>query len=412
MLAWSGMSLAGGLALPEQSVTYLGTAYAGPGSAAEDASTNFGNAAGLTRLRGEQVVVGGLINLPDTSLKVQSATSAGTGAALGSGTTRPRNNSFIPAFHYSNRINEQWATGVSVVTTFGSKTNYKEQSIARYIATRSEMMTINVGPSLAYRVNEGFSIGGGLDALYVSTVLKSRLNTTGIQADLDGFTQSTASRMGLGYHIGGLQTLSEKTRFGLHYRSKIDVNAQGINQTQLNANAPVTTQNVKGRLIFPESVTLSGHHDLNEKWAVMGDIQWTHWSRFKNLILNFESTPSQLIMLQNYKNSYRTAVGGSYQYDEKWRFKFGGSYEQRSTNDIGRSIYIPDQSQIVSAVGVQYRLTKKMALDLGYAHIFYKKATINTQPPTVVGGPPAAQSLQGTLKHQINAFGLQLTWDL
>ncbi len=405
---WSAVSLAGGFQIPLQNVTNLGTAYAGTASLAEDASTGFWNAAGLTRLHGEQSVVGGIITIPSTKLHVSSATST-TNVPLAAGDVRPSNKAFIPSMHYSKKINDRWAFGLSAVTTFGSKTNYKADSVARYIATHSEMMAVNAGPSAAYRFDNGLSLGGGLDLLYVSTQSSSALETTHT-LNSDGFTKSIVSRSGLGYHMGLLQEMSDATRLGAQYRSKIRIKAKGDSTTQQTASMPVTTQGTWSNIDFPEYVVLSAYHDLNDKWAVMSDLQLTHWSKFKTLAFNFDDGTT-LTAPQNYKNNYRIAVGGIYQYDQQWRFKMGGSFEKRATQDIGRSIFIPDQDQIVPALGVQYRLNKRMAIDLAYAHVFYKKANIH-QAGHMGGNPASAATIKGTMRHQINSIGAQLTWDL
>src|SRR5689334_12872437 len=49
---------ASGFALNEQSVSGMGAGFAGRSSSAEDASTVFGNPAGMSRLKREQVSVG------------------------------------------------------------------------------------------------------------------------------------------------------------------------------------------------------------------------------------------------------------------------------------------------------------------------------------------------------------------
>ncbi len=404
---WSTASLAGGLGLPLQSATQTGTAFAGAGSEAIDAGTGFWNSAGLTRLKGKQLVAGGFLNVPSTMLHVSSATS-NQGVHLTPASARPSNSAFIPFLHYSQKINDRWAYSLNAITTFGSKTNYKDNSVARYVAARSEMMAINMGPSLAYRFDHGFSLGGGVDALYVSAQLASKLNITDTLAN-DGFAKTTVSRTGFGYHVGLLQELSERTRLGAQYRSKIHIKGKGDATTQLMPTLPITNKRVSGTIDFPEYVLLSAYHDVSEKWALMSDLQLTHWSTFKNLVFNFEDGTS-LNAPQNYKNNYRFAVGGAYQFDDTWRFKMGGSYETRATQTIGRSIFIPDQDQIVPAVGVQYRLNKRMAVDLAYAHLFFKKADINQSAP--VGTPPSSANVTGDMRHQINCIGMQLTWDL
>lgn len=49
---------ASGFALNEQSISGMGTGFAGRSSSADDASTVYGNPAGMARLKGQQVTVG------------------------------------------------------------------------------------------------------------------------------------------------------------------------------------------------------------------------------------------------------------------------------------------------------------------------------------------------------------------
>ncbi|MEG2392895.1 MAG: outer membrane protein transport protein, partial [Pseudomonas sp.] len=49
---------ASGFALNEQSVSGMGTGFAGRSSSADDASTVFGNPAGMARLEGQQITGG------------------------------------------------------------------------------------------------------------------------------------------------------------------------------------------------------------------------------------------------------------------------------------------------------------------------------------------------------------------
>src|SRR3990172_2899098 len=59
MLVMSGTAAASGFALTEQSGSGLGNAYAGGAAGAEDASTIFFNPAGLSQIKGRQLVVAG-----------------------------------------------------------------------------------------------------------------------------------------------------------------------------------------------------------------------------------------------------------------------------------------------------------------------------------------------------------------
>ncbi len=415
-----GSALLFGITLPawssafqmlEQNVSNMGTSYAGTAALAEDASTNHYNTAGLTHLNNEQLVVGGVLLLPHTSLNVTKATTTfGAPLSPSSGNIRPSNDALLPLLHYAKRINDRWMFGFSADVPFGSKINYPNNALPRYSNTRSEMKTVDLAPSLAYEFDHGFSLGAGVDFLYMLVKSDLRIGTGNL--DTDGLSESTADNWGVGYHIGGLYEVDDYTRFGIQYHSKITVKTKGYTVTQYPVFLPATRKGNKADVHLPEYATLSAYHAFDEKWAIMADLAWTHWKQYKQLIIKFDDN-TQLINNENYKNSYRVSVGGTYQYNELWRFRFGVMFDESPVPDANRNLFIPNQNQIVPAIGAQYRICKNIALDFGYAHVFFKKDNnLNVPAPTAVNTTQGLQNVQGSIKNRLDAVGLQLTWDI
>ncbi|MCF6178066.1 MAG: outer membrane protein transport protein, partial [Geopsychrobacter sp.] len=69
-------AFASGFAITEQSVSGLGSAFAGIAASAEDASTVYFNPAGMTLIKGQQIVAGAHIIVPSADFHVDSAVSA------------------------------------------------------------------------------------------------------------------------------------------------------------------------------------------------------------------------------------------------------------------------------------------------------------------------------------------------
>lgn len=408
-----------GFALAEQNVSSLGTAYAGAASIAEDASTGYYNAAGLTRLREEQIALSGVWIGTSSSVKATRSTATFSDPLTvqpGVGTVKPKGDAaLVPGLHYANRLSDSWVFGLNITSPFGLKTKYKIDSLARYTATRSELNTINIGPSLAFAFQNGFSFGAGVDAMYVTAKLDSQVGIGTLNND--GFLQNTASNWGLGYHAGLLYEFTECTRLGLNYRSMIKVRPKGESVFQfLPGGVAETRLGVRTRVKLPESATASLYHAFNDQWAIMADVTWTHWTRFKTLSLRYIDDGSRLTYLENFKNAVRSSLGISYQWDECLRLRVGSAFDKTPTKDAYRSIRIPDQNRIWGAVGAQYRFSKCFALDVGYAHLFFKKAHINEAAPTLMRGKllntQPAQNFTGTGKARADLIGIQLTWDL
>ena len=402
---------AGAFQIETQNASNLGTAYAGAASMATDASTGFYNPAGLTRLGAEQIAFSGVLINSRTTVTPASAktTQGGDFPALSS---KSNGYSLIPGLHYAKRINDNWVFGFNVATPFGLKNNYKPDSGVRYMATRSALKTVDASPSLAYDFNNGFSLGAGVDAMYIIAKLDTRISNPR-PGNADGLIENTASRMGLGWHVGALYEFNEGTRVGLSYRSQVHARLKGDSIKEI-PGILASSQGVSSDVKIPETVTLSLYHDINDKWAVMADAFWTHWKRFDQIVLKFADQTMQATP-ENYKDRIRVALGAAYRYDEQWKFSVGTAADRTPVQEANRNVRLPDQNRYWGAVGAQYRFNKNLALDLGYAHIFSKNANINDKAPAATPSTPLTQGQQqltGTGRSKADLMGVQLTWDI
>ncbi len=415
-------TFAAGFQIQEQSAAGLGTAYAGVGSIAEDASTAFYNSAGLTRLNEEQVVFSAVGIFPNAKLRPTLATDS-SGVPIALRPTKARGDSLVPGFYYAKRLTDCMVFGFAATSPFGLKTKYGHHSSARNLATHTELVTVDLAPSIAFAVGCGFSVGVGVDFLYADAQLNSKVGRTfrGITLT-DGFQENRADDWGLGYHAGILYELCESTRVGLNFRSKIDITARGESIARLpslpiSALSPETHQKVRAHVTLPETALLSVYHDFCNQWAIMVDGQWTRWNRFKHLTLRYQSLAplagTTLTTPEHYKNAYRVALGVIRTFDDCWKLRLGTAYDRSPTPQKFRTARIPDSNRVWLGIGAQYRLNACMVLDAGYGHLFFKKARLDEVAPLLSTGRPASDArLVGKYKTNVNLFGLQFTWDI
>ena len=135
LLAMSGAATASGFALIEQSASGLGNAYAGGAASADDASTVFYNPAGMTNIKGSQVVVA-LHAIQPSAKFSNNGSTAGLGSDNGGDAGSL---ALVPNFYYVADINEQWKYGIGVNSPFGLKTEYASTWIGRNLAIKSEI---------------------------------------------------------------------------------------------------------------------------------------------------------------------------------------------------------------------------------------------------------------------------------
>ncbi|MBA5983587.1 outer membrane protein transport protein, partial [Pseudomonas sp. MD195_PC81_125] len=147
---------AAGFAINEHSISGMGTGYAGRSSSADDASTVYGNPAGMSRLTREQVT-GGVAFL-DAKTDISDASSSPNGGS-NKGDMVPFTS--VPMGFYVKPIDEHWAFGLGVYVPFGLITDYEKGFGGRYFGSKSEVQVITFQPTVSYKFNDVVSIGFG-----------------------------------------------------------------------------------------------------------------------------------------------------------------------------------------------------------------------------------------------------------
>ncbi len=398
----SSQAIAGAFALHEQSITYLGTAYAGTASTAEDASSVYYNPAALSELENAQAVLSAAYFKARTELYNATArTNAGI-AVQANPTTYPASNAVIPGLHLGARINKDWAIGFGVNAPFGLNTRYSNTSIARYMGTISKLESLNLTPGFSYRVNNKFSIGAGFDAMHLKANISSAVNATGTE----GYSNNYGSGWTYGYHIGVFYKPSADTKMGLVYYSIFNPRVSGhVDAAAYPPTTPIPTT-LTSDMKLPDRLVYSITHQYNYNWSAMGEVEWTHWSRLSELRINYNTGRSATELLY-YKNAFRFAFGVNYKLNDPWLFKAGAAFDQTPVNAPYRTARLPDSNRTWLALGVKYKMNKNIWFDVGYAHLFFNKCTIQQ----VGVAPDNRKTLSGNYKNSADLVGVQLTWN-
>ncbi|MGB7648408.1 MAG: outer membrane protein transport protein, partial [Pseudomonas fluorescens] len=272
---------ASGFALNEQSISGMGTGFAGRSSSADDASTIVGNPAGMSRIKREQVTGG--VAFIDAHTDISNASSSPNG-----GTNKGDMVPFmgVPMGYYVKPIDDHWAFGIGVYAPFGLVTDYENGFAGRYFGSKSEVKIVTLQPTVSYAFNDKVSIGFGPTINRIDGTLESNLSIT--QAAPDGKVKIKGDDTALGYNIGVLVQATDSTRVGLTYHSKVKYKLDG--DTKVNYNVlgligqnPSQKYDASLDLTTPESVDFSVTHQLDDKWTLYAGSTWTRWSRLKDI---------------------------------------------------------------------------------------------------------------------------------
>jgi len=400
--AVSGMSsqcYAGGFAIGTQSGSGTGNAFAGGAAVADDASVAWSNPAGMTALPLGMHVAGALHALKP-SFKFGNTGSTGVFAAPGTGDGGDGGGwAFVPNGFFAMDISPALRFGVALNAPFGLKTDYDSGWRGQLLGLKSEIKTVNIQPSIAYKVSDSFSVGGGINVQKIDATLTNFAGAAGL-ANLK------ADDYGFGFNLGVTFQPSPDTRIGAHYRSSIKYDLEG-NATF--SAAPAGNTPVRADLKMPDSFSLSLLQRLNPAWELMGDITWTGWSKVQQLVVIRSgaiapgSTLTTLPFL--WDDTWRFGVGANYRMSDQVKFRFGVALDKTPTQDSTRTPRLPDQDRTWLAFGVQYKPSKQGTLEIGYAHEFIKDAAVNVPVPGFT--TCAAGCLTGRFKDKADIISIQ-----
>ena len=400
LVAFSGAASASGFQLLEQNASGIGNAYAGSAAVAENASTIYFNPAGMTQLQAREVSGG--ISAVDPSFRFSNRGSS-VGALGGAGEGGDAGGwAFIPNGYASWALNKDLYIGIGIGAPFGLKTEYDDRWIGAAQATMFEIKTINVNPSLAWRVNDKVSLGIGLnwqrlDATYKR---KATISPSGSAVPVKLMLDDDA----WGWNVGALFTLSPSTKVGLSYRSAMKYDATG----DLKVNG-VKSNDAQADIKLPDTAIMSVTQQLSDRWEMLGDVSWTGWSSIPKVdIMNATSgsaTPSQTLDT-DFRNTWRVALGATYKVNDAWKVKYGVAYDQTPVKRAAtRLVSLPDNDRVWFSLGAQWATSKTTRLDLGATYIYVRDSKVNNDQGTA--SAPLRGRVTGDYEGDIWLFGAQ-----
>ena len=432
---------ASGFGLIEQSVSSMGTAYANGSAGIDDASTIFFNPASMTRLDGKNLSGGVHVVRSDVDFSgkayynpenpaIQQVNGLAGAPIQGKSHDNLGETNAVPHGAYSQQINDRIWLGLSVNGPYGLRTEYSDNWVGRYNAINSKLTTVNINPSFAFKIDEHASVGFGVSAMYADGELTNAVDgglLTALRGSpipgwvpgsntYDGKAKLTGNDWGYGYNLGVLLEPSDRTRLGIAYRSKVNLTIDGDAKVSGLPAGLNYKQNAKLDLSLPDSISLSGFHQLTPQWAVMADVTWTKWSTLNQLDVKVQGGAQSVTPLQ-WNDSTRVSVGASYKYNESWLFRTGVAFDQTPVPSADlRPARIPDANRTWLAFGANYKVNKQLSFDVGYAHLFVNNPDINSSDAYDPSGkkyPPmhtGFHTLDGSYDASVDILSAQVNW--
>lgn len=404
---WPVASRGAGFALIQQ-----GTAAMAQGNAfvaeADDPSAIFYNPAGLNQIKRPQVYVATFLNFPDREFK-------GSGGA--DSETKPRLY-HTGAFYLVYPVQDRVALGLGYFSPFGLGTDWPSDWAGRYITTFSQLKTYTLNPVISLKLTDNLSVAGGVNFLYSDVKLRRKIPIIP-QPLLDGKSDLEGSGTGIGANFGLLYEPLEGLKFGVAYRSHIEV----IHDGRLVLSFPsflrgIQPRSVEGsaKLVFPPSVTFGVSVSRFKPFTFNFDATWTGWSTYDQLELRLERPilvngqfTNSIVTEKNWHDAWALRFGVGWQVKENMKIRAGYTFDMTPVPASTLEPQVPDSNRHIFAVGSELKVWR---LTLGLAYNFILNEPRDKNNLFATNGVPLPEPAQvnGTYRSHTHSLGLSTTF--
>lgn len=423
----AGNAAASGFSVSYQSVSAMGTAFAGVGVLSENASNQWYNPATLAGLKQAELSAAIHQVWIDTTFEADADGGFPVPPPAPPGTMLPQMGSgpgdlediepFVGSAFLAVPVSEMMTFGLSVTAPFGTKIEYENGwgngynlaplgipgvagvTAGDFYSTESDLKTYNVNPSLGIQLTDSLNVGLGVSYQRLDADIRNAL--TRLEGDDDAY----------GWNLGMTYSPDDNNHFGVAYRSEISYDVEGdITFSQLGATFstvqgnPVAPGSYSGEasIDLPASLQLSYAGDLSDRTQILMGVEWTEWSNLDKLVVESDQLAFSPTETFNWENTVRYSLGVRHAMNDTTVLRAGVAQEESTQGTDNRSAISPDSDRVWVTLGAGFNPADNMTIDVGYAHIFVEDADINRMDK--------GAQLKGTYELDADVIGAQMTY--
>lgn len=290
-----------------------------------------------------------------------------------------------PFYLYAaGKIGKKITLGLGVYTPYGSTTKWEEKNddgmdwAGRYLVSEISFFTVFVQPTIAYQINDKFSIGAGFIYSYGAVSLKKDIDMTTQsgktpRAELDGTTSN------IGFNIGAMFRPNDKLSIGVDYRSKIAMKMEDGDAKFYDLPAAVglpADNKFDSELPLPANLDIGFSYKVTEKLMLAAEVNWVQWSTYKELKFTFKEGGALLnsASKKDYSDSWVIRLGGQYAAMKNLDLRLGAYYDPSPVNEDYFNPETVSLNTIAWTAGLSYRPIEKLSIDLSFDQLHGMKS--------------------------------------
>lgn len=325
---------------------------------------------------------------------------------------------FVPHAYVRYGVDDRWAAGLGVFVPYGLGTEWPTGDFdGRFLGYNNELQSIYIQPTVAYQVLDRISVGAGLDIVFSSVELNQHQDLSQQAVPSDQVPPGTTfGELGIPFHtafadvkldaggatgIGGNLGVQIKAtdglRFGARYTLPVTMSYEGdalFTQLQtglvlppenpfglpggtpvdaLVASAfeqgPLVDQTVETEITMPGQLLVGTSVQATPQLKLLADYQWTQWSSFDVLPLDFENDALDTEQVENYNDTHALRLGAEYALNAAWTARAGILTHGPATPDETVTPLLPEGYRNELTAGFGWQPSSLLEVNVAYQYI-------------------------------------------
>ena len=367
-----GTAYSGGYRASLQGQKALGMGHTGV-AMGESAETVFFNPAGMSLLE-ETATLSAGVTLVSSDIEYYSS-ETNASAKTDNPISTPIN------FYYARKYSDQLSYGLGVYTPFGSTVEWPADWAGSHLVNEINLAAIFFQPTIAWKFNDRYSVGFGLNYASGGVEFDRNLNTslTNANGDRSKVTLDASGVDAFGANLGFMANVSEKLNIGVNYRSEIMLKAKGQSADFENVPdslaATFTDTTFSAEIPLPAELTIGLSYQYDDKTTVAVDVNFTEWSAYDELRIDFDNNAPTSVNARGYEDTTTFRVGVQHHHNEKWTLRGGLYYDQ---SPVVSGLFAPETPRgdnSALTVGATYNRSPRLAFDVSAFTLFSGEVT-------------------------------------
>lgn len=401
-----------GFGVYEHGTCTMGRAGVAAANPCSDGSAIFFNPAGLARVRGTSVLVGGTLILPSGGF---------TDDLTATQVDAPAQHYLVPSVYIGHGFSDKLSAGIGVFAPYGLGTRWPTAASfpGRFLGYKTDLKSIYVQPTVAYKITPKLEVGLGVSYISASVELHQRIDLStqvvpsaalppntrfaalGITPGTD-FADAAldASGSGMAVNFGAIWHITDRLAIGGHWLTRKTVTLDGsVDFTQVLTNltlpagnplsptgSPLPVDNLVapnfisgGALVdgdastsvtLPPQGSLGISYDVGPRWTLMADYQLVVWGWFHDLVIDFaNATTPDITLYEGYRDTHGFRLGVEHRQSDNVTLRGGYLYHSAAAPPETVTPLLPEGARNEITLGAGLKLGPRVHADVAYQYI-------------------------------------------